>query len=128
MTGFEETAIAAMLGYDWPGNIRELENLIERGVIMARDGEPLRLHHLFSGGEVLGPPAFRPGARSVLSDGAGPAAAMVDAGLDLATVEQQMIASALARTSGNKTQAAKLLGITRAQLLYRLAGNCTGDR
>ncbi len=123
VTGFEETAIAAMLGYDWPGNIRELENVIERGVIMARDGEPLRLHHLFSGGEVLGPPAFRPGAKTSLpEDTQGAAAPLVDAGLELATVEQQMITRALEKSSGNKTRAAKLLGITRAQLLYRLSG------
>jgi two-component system, NtrC family, response regulator HydG len=123
VTGFEEPAIAAMLGYDWPGNIRELENVIERGVIMGRDGEPLRLHHLFSGGEVLGPPAFRPVVANALPEGApsGAAAPLVDAGLDLATVEQQMIARAIAKASGNKTQAARLLGITRAQLLYRLS-------
>ncbi|WP_054106891.1 sigma-54-dependent Fis family transcriptional regulator [Novosphingobium sp. AAP83] len=125
VTGFEESAIAAMLGYDWPGNIRELENVIERGVIMARDGEPLRQHHLFSGGEVLGPPVWRPGkGASLLADAASESAAeLVDAGLDLATVEQQMITRALAKASGNKTRAAKLLGITRSQLLYRLSAN-----
>lgn len=125
VTGFEESAIAAMLGYDWPGNIRELENVIERGVIMARDGEPLRQHHLFSGGEVLGPPVWRPGkGASLLADAASESAAeLVDAGLDLATVEQQMIARALIKASGNKTRAAKLLGITRSQLLYRLSAN-----
>lgn len=124
LTGFEESAVAAMLGYEWPGNIRELENVIERGVIMARDGEPLRLHHLFSGGEVLGPPAFR------VVDGdvrAGDAAAdLVDAGMDLETTERRMIARALEKAGGNKTRAAALLGISRAQLLYRLGRDKAG--
>lgn len=130
VTGFEESAIAAMLGYDWPGNIRELENVIERGVIMARDGEPLRQHHLFSGGEVLGPPAWRPGKGAPLPADAAleSAADLVDAGLDLATVEQQMIARAVTKASGNKTRAAKLLGITRSQLLYRLSANRPEDQ
>ncbi len=130
VTGFEESAIAAMLGYDWPGNIRELENVIERGVIMARDGEPLRQHHLFSGGEVLGPPAWRPGKGAPLPANTAleSAADLVDAGLDLATVEQQMIARAVTKASGNKTRAAKLLGITRSQLLYRLSANRPEDQ
>lgn len=122
VTGFEESAVAAMLGYDWPGNIRELENVIERGVIMARDGEPLRLHHLFAGGEVLGPLAFRVAEGGAVIDRAlpDPAAGLVDAGVDLETMERRMIAQALERSGGNKTRAAALLGITRAQLLYRL--------
>lgn len=124
LTGFEESAVAAMLGYEWPGNIRELENVIERGVIMARDGEPLRLHHLFSGGEVLGPPALRVVDGDVRaqtgSPNADPVAGLVDAGLDLETTERRMIARALEKAGGNKTRAAALLGISRAQLLYRL--------
>lgn len=130
VTGFEEAAVAAMLGYEWPGNIRELENVIERGVIMARDGEPLRLQHLFGGGEILGPPPFRvtAGGRVAGEEIHGPAtvndtvSALVDAGANLAAVEQQMIEEALSRTKGNKTRAAELLGITRAQLYYRLDG------
>lgn len=122
VTGFEESAVAAMLGYDWPGNIRELENVIERGVIMARDGEPLRLHHLFSGGELLGPAAFRV-VDGDLRAGEGAedmAGELVDAGLDLETTERGMIARAMDKAGGNKTRAAAMLGISRAQLLYRL--------
>jgi two-component system, NtrC family, response regulator HydG len=122
VTGFEEEAVAAILGYDWPGNIRELENVIERGVIMAHDGEPLRAHHVFSGGEMLGAPAF--GAEPEGLAKAQPieeaVAALVASGLDLDRLERMMIARAIVSTGGNKTQAAALLGITRAQLYYRL--------
>lgn len=122
VTGFEESAVAAMLGYEWPGNIRELENVIERGVIMGRDGEPLRLHHLFSGGEVLGPAPFRVMEGGALSDRPlhDPVTELADAGLDLKSIERRMIEYALDRSHGNKTRAAARLGITRAQLLYRL--------
>ncbi len=123
VTGFEERAVAAMLSYDWPGNIRELENVIERGVIMARDGEPLRLHHLFGGGEVLPPLPLHVTAGGTVTgqDGADLAAAVLDAGMDLAVLERRVIERALERANGNKTRAAGMVGLTRAQLLYRLA-------
>ncbi|NKI98219.1 DNA-binding NtrC family response regulator [Novosphingobium sp. SG707] len=117
VTGFEGDAVAAMLGYGWPGNIRELENVIERGVIMARDGEPLRLHHIFGGGEALGPLPFRVRAGGRVENGQ---AAQEGDDLDLARSERRMIEQALARSGGNKARAARLLGITRAQLYYRL--------
>ncbi|MDR6708815.1 MULTISPECIES: sigma-54-dependent Fis family transcriptional regulator [unclassified Novosphingobium] len=117
VTGFEGDAVAAMLGYGWPGNIRELENVIERGVIMARDGEPLRLHHIFGGGEALGPLPFRVRAGGRVENGQ---TAQEGDDLDLARSERRMIEQALARSGGNKARAARLLGITRAQLYYRL--------
>ncbi|WCT79633.1 sigma-54-dependent Fis family transcriptional regulator [Novosphingobium humi] len=117
VTGFEGDAVAAMLGYAWPGNIRELENVIERGVIMARDGEPLRLHHIFAGGEALGPLPFRVRAGGRVESGTKVAGGD---DLDLARNERRMIEQALERSGGNKARAARLLGITRAQLYYRL--------
>ena len=53
--GFSQAAVKAMFHYAFPGNIRELQNLIERGVILASDGKPIEPHHLFSGGEQRGP-------------------------------------------------------------------------
>lgn len=128
--GIEERAVAAMLSYDWPGNIRELENIIERGVIMAAPDEPLRLHHLFAGGEALRVSTMRLGASGKV-EGRAPldAAGFVNdlsmqqflrSGLGLDAVEERMIETALDLSEGNKTHAARLLGITRSQLNYRL--------
>jgi transcriptional regulator with AAA-type ATPase domain len=53
VTGFTGRAIDAMLAYRWPGNIRELENLVERGVVLANDGGAIDILHLFLGDEAL---------------------------------------------------------------------------
>ena len=47
-TGFTERAVTRLMSYDFPGNIRELENMIERAVILAADGSPIDLAHIFS--------------------------------------------------------------------------------
>jgi two-component system, NtrC family, response regulator HydG len=124
--GFEEMAISAMLAYDWPGNVRELENLIERAVIMAADGEPLRLHHLFSSGEKLGN-AYHLGNNGRIlhsqPDRSAPAHSLIqeclDSGVTLEQLECEMLKRTLESTAGNRTKAASLLGITRAQFNYR---------
>ena len=126
ITGFDEKAVAAMLSYDWPGNVRELENMIARGVILARDGEPLRLHHLFTSGERLGDQRFALGGDGrvhAASDAETPAdsiEALLDAGRGLADVEHDLLAAALARHGGNRSAAARALGLSRAQFNYRL--------
>ncbi len=134
VTGFDEKALSAMLSYDWPGNVRELENIIERGVILGRDGEPLRLHHLFTSGEKLGEQRFELGADGhVRAAGeavpgtarAGAVGALLDAGTPLAEVEGAMLAEALARAAGNRSAAARLVGLSRAQFNYRLAQSGT---
>lgn len=49
--GFTPRAVQALLQYDFPGHIRELQNLVERGVIMALHDDPIDVHHLFRGGK-----------------------------------------------------------------------------
>lgn len=135
VTGFDEQALSAMLSYDWPGNVRELENIIERGVILGRDGEPLRLHHLFTSGEKLGEQRYELAADGhVRASGeavpgsarAGAVGALLDAGTPLVEVEGAMLTEALARAGGNRSAAARLVGLSRAQFNYRLAQG--GDR
>jgi DNA-binding NtrC family response regulator len=89
----------------WPGNVRELENALERALILAGDA-PLEPEHFKS-------PAARKLQASSLSD-------LLGEGFSLDTFERDLIFAALERSGGNKTAAAKLLGITRRRLYSRL--------
>ena len=94
---------ARLLAYDWPGNVRELRNAIERAIILC-DGALISAEHL-----------PLPGTGS----GRGRTSGAV-AGQSLGEVERQLVESALKDARNNKAQAARLLGITRAQLYSRL--------
>ena len=89
--------------YDYPGNIRELQNLIERACILAGSGR-IERHHF---------PQDRPRP-------SGDAADLLSMGLSLDQIEHRMIVEALNRSSGNKTKAASLLGISRRALYSRM--------
>jgi DNA-binding NtrC family response regulator len=91
-------ALARLCEYDWPGNIRELENAIERAFAISR-AEMITLADL------------PPGIAAPAEPAAGPV-------LPLAEVERRAIAAALRQSGGNKNEAARLLGIDR-QRLYR---------
>jgi DNA-binding NtrC family response regulator len=109
--------------HDWPGNVRELENLVERGVILAAQGGTVELEHLFPN---------QPGARQEGVDPQGRLARVlpagenelceriVSSGLSLEQLEARVLALAVERSGGNLSGAARLLGLTRPQLAYRL--------
>ena len=104
---FSERALAAMQAYDWPGNIRELQNAVERCVILRR-------------GEVIDD--WRP---PLASQGSGAANGglvpdIPDEGISLEEVEKELIRKALAKSGGNRSEAARLLRIPRHVLIYRL--------
>ena len=103
-----------LIDYDYPGNVRELRNAIERAVIMA-EGTPIGLQHLPE--RLL---ASRPAG--VARDGQAPGIPVeFIAGIDtLETIEKKMIIQALKKTGGMKAEAAELLGISRHQLLRRI--------
>lgn len=107
-------ALQLMLDYDWPGNVRELRATIEHGVVMC-NGTRITPRHL--------PPSLRgeeipmPGPR-LLGNGAPAAPQPED--LDLAKMEQRLIRRALELTDDNRTEAAKLLGLSRRTLQRKL--------
>ncbi len=132
-SGFTTQAIHAMIAYDWPGNIRELENIIERGVILAPKDEPIGLCHLFTAGEtvtsvVLGLSKGGNLSRIVVQNNANDDSfsladysnRAIEHKASLAGVEEALLDAAMAKASGNITHAAEYLGITRAQMAYRL--------
>jgi DNA-binding NtrC family response regulator len=94
-----------LLAHGWPGNVRELENALERALIVAGDGE-IGPEHL-----AVGSGAAR-GAR---------VADLLVGGFDLDSHERDLVFAALERARGNKTTAAKLLGISRRRLYTLLA-------
>jgi Nif-specific regulatory protein len=136
---FTAGAIDLMNGYSWPGNIRQLQNVIERAVLQA-DGPLIDAGQI---GTILADESGIPvsTATSSASAGAAPAAEMLDDELpppalpprlaraprtrsSYTRVEQrdvQIIRDALTRTGGNQTRAAALLGMSLRQLRYRLA-------
>ncbi len=136
-------AYRALLSHDWPGNVRELENVLERAVILMNDGEALDLHHLFTdpaefpseGGllvndagqlvetdEGRGPAA---GDRDGVGEGTSPAdwaqrALQECDASGLPGLERRLVMTALREAGGDLQKTARKLGLTRAQVDYRL--------
>jgi transcriptional regulator with PAS, ATPase and Fis domain len=107
-------AFAILERYPWPGNAREVRNVIERLLILRSGNAALRADELplevrmgATGGDA---PGTSPGCPFVLPEG----------GVDLEAVERGLLEQALVRAHNNQTQAARLLGITRYALRYRL--------
>ncbi len=110
--GIYPEALGLLQNYNWPGNIRELENAIERAVIMSR-------------GEYIVPSDFPIAIQSALPSDSplskgGQRGVDVDAGKSIKDVEKNLIVKTLNETNGNRTKPAKLLGITRRTLLNKL--------
>jgi len=100
---FSQDAINALLSYNWPGNIRELKNIIFGAVLQARNA------HLEITADDLRFPESVSGSRKTVS---------MDAGLD--EMEKKAILMALEKTGGNQGKAAEALGISRRTLLRKL--------
>ena len=100
-------ALNKITAYHWPGNVRELENIIERSMVLSRNdviqGEDIQLD-----------------TRTV-STSAKDGVAFLPDGMTMEQYEQELIREALRRTDDNKSQAARLLGLTRNALRYRLS-------
>ncbi|NCC23995.1 MAG: sigma-54-dependent Fis family transcriptional regulator [Deltaproteobacteria bacterium] len=107
-----------MLGHDWPGNVRELQNLMERAVLLAGPGPIGPVHFLLDGELPLLDDEPSLGSET---SGEGPAGTMeVAEVMPLHEMEKLMILKSLDRTSGNRTQASQLLGISVRTLRNKL--------
>jgi transcriptional regulator with PAS, ATPase and Fis domain len=107
--GIARDAREQLLAYSWPGNVRELRNAIERAVILA-DGGHIRAEHL---------PVTNARSASNADQEQG-LASLPAGGVNLEALERSLVVKALAQARHNKTRAAKLLGLTRAQLYSRI--------
>lgn len=129
--GFDEATIRTLHAYGWPGNVREMENLIERGIILAEDGELIGINHLTLNGDAL--PRGGTGAaegdpfwtfvmhqvRTVPQE-EDLGRTLLQSGLSHRAINDRLIAAALEENDGNVSRAARRLGLTRAQLGYWL--------
>ncbi len=105
--GISDEALDKLRVYHWPGNVRELENIIQRSMVLAQgsiiEGDDIRLDGV--------------GRRAPSSNGEPP---FLPDGMTLDEYEQEIIREAMRRADSNKSQAARLLGLTRNALRYRL--------
>ena len=125
VSGFTDEALVALREYPWPGNVREMENLIERGVILADVGQPIELKHLFAQSADADAHTLEDSGRLRASEPQAVETGLLEQLLarriGLPQLEHGLIEEAVARHKGNLAAAARLLGITRAQLSYRLS-------
>jgi DNA-binding NtrC family response regulator len=115
-----EAAMAALMAHTWPGNVRELHNALERGLILAR-GEVIEAQDL--------PPLAAESPASPPPSRRLPATAGDTAPVDflpLEELERRHLQEALARSDGNKTEAARLLGISLRSLYTKLGRHGLG--
>lgn len=135
--GMSHAAASALLAYHFPGNVRELENMVERAVILAPDDGVIDVFHLFSDKAQDGRSGLSISDIGTLRRHqeqeetlAHPLSSTSDLvtqflracmdGFTLGDFERELYAAAVNQCNGNLAQAAKTLGLTRPQLAYRL--------
>jgi DNA-binding NtrC family response regulator len=106
ITGLSSEAQDLLLKYDYPGNVRELENIIERAVVISRD-DVISLEDLPFGD-----------AEAVLAEGQAPGEGLLRGAVE--ELERKLVADALAKAGNHQTKAADLLGISERMLRYKL--------
>lgn len=126
--GISDQARQALMDYEWPGNIRELKNMVERGIILTENNQEISL-------EDLCPSLKKPIRHDIEVSKAGHlqkpkkygilepdpfCESLLTAEFVFEDLERRLINTAMHKADGNVSQAARLLGLSRAQLAYRL--------
>ena len=107
VTDIRPEARRILLNYGWPGNVRELKNVLERAVILTQDN-------------TIGPEHLPVRLQEERASRPNVAVSLPPQGLSLEDVERSLLQQALEHSRHNKSQAARLLGLSRATLRYRL--------
>jgi two-component system response regulator HydG len=115
----EPAVLRVLQAHRWPGNIRELRNVIERAVVFA-EGERIELSHLPDPLRLLTEGASSPGASGTVTPAVEPSTITVKIGTPLREVEDLLIRRTLEATEGDKNMTAKLLGINSRTIYRRL--------
>jgi transcriptional regulator with PAS, ATPase and Fis domain len=108
--GVAPAAMELLQAHAWPGNVRELRNVVERAFILHANADEIRPEHLPQ--ELKRPQPARRAEKLVPH--------VPEQGLVLEDVEKRLIVEAMERSSGNQSKAARLLGVSRDTLRYRL--------
>lgn len=111
VTTIDPLALTRLEDYDWPGNVRELENVIERALVLAEGKTLLGTDLPFLAN--LGGAQGMKLAGSAMGDG-------MDLGRTMDGIEERLVRQALARTGGVKAEAARLLGVKKGTLQYKI--------
>ena len=114
--GVSAEAMQIFSAYNWPGNVRELRNVIERALVLYGDIDQVRPEHLPESLCHRREPSSPPPPRQ----DAPPEAAAQPASMELNAVERRLIVDAMRKAHGNQSLAARVLGVTRDTLRYRL--------
>ena len=136
--GFTQRAVRFLLNYAYPGNVRELQNLVERAVIAAEGEAQIDLRHLNMGEVATDVHVYSVdaagrlrGGRAVFDGLDSQRESLLDSMLEMRLMigdgkgdwfdelQNRLVAEALKRCGGNMTAAARLLGLTRSQVVYR---------
>ncbi len=103
-----DRALKTLVEYDWPGNVRELESVVERTLLLSEGAE-------------IQPSDLPAAVRAGITVPRGPLSMEIPSnGIDLEAVERSLVLKALEKAEGNVSRAARLLGLTRRTMQYRL--------
>jgi Nif-specific regulatory protein len=117
--GVTRKALSLLLSYEWPGNIRELQNEVERAVLLCGEGAALQAEHFSTIRHVIDHPYAAPAAPTAqVPDEAPRRSFLLQDRLD--AVEREAIIEALKIAGGSRTKAAKMMGITRNGLAMKM--------
>lgn len=125
LRGFSDKAKLALLAYQWPGNIRELQNVVERAVMLAPNGTHIHINHMFPSYKNDGLHEFALDVKGGLSadqeeSGESFCDAILSGRITMEQANNMLANAAVEKAKGNLSAAARMLGLTRAQLAYRL--------
>jgi len=125
--GLREETKRLLLNYDWPGNVRELKNAIERAMILEEEKDlqaeylPFSVSHSKTAGTAFEQLSSSPSGSETLADGRRlPPLSIPEGGTSLEEMERAMVELAIQKAQNNQTQAARLLGISRDALRYKM--------
>ena len=128
LSGITLRASQALLNYDFPGNIRELQNIVERGVIWAEDHDSVDIHHMFHKEPLPEKFLLSVNAQGQLGQQSNYSSENIlekvetlqSGGFSLDSLERTLLKEAVLLNDNNLSAAARKLGISRAQLAYRM--------